>query len=83
MPIRQKTERVPRAYCDRNQLLAAALAAGIPDLTTLAQRVDVARPVLSRVANGRDPLSDRLETRIRRALGTKDGPAPWVRRETA
>lgn len=69
----------PRKYLVRDPLLAAALMRGIPNLSELATRLDVSRSVLSRLANGRDPLSDSLEGSLRAVLGVKPAArVPWL-----
>ena len=69
----------PRPYLVRNQLLAAALSRGIPNLTELAQRVDVTRPQFSVYANGHQPISESLEAALRVALGASPrGRVAWI-----
>lgn len=71
----------PRRYVRRDQLLAAALTLGIPSIKALAELCDVTREELSRIANGKTPLSDSMEAKLRVELGfdgVPDDRVPWL-----
>lgn len=72
VPKRPGPQPSARYVTSRNALLAAALSVNIPTLDVLAQEVGIYRENMSRIANGRMPVSARVEEKLRGLLPDVD-----------